>query len=64
MVGVDYVHFIQKNSLDRRKRTLVIVAHNETFSSRLIINEQCMYSVSKYCNSETIALTQIITSIK
>ncbi len=45
IVGVDYVYFIQKNSLDRRKRTLRIEAHNESFSSKIIINEHCYYSV-------------------
>lgn len=45
IVGVDHVYFIQKNSLDRRARTLKIEAHNETFSSRIVINENCNYSV-------------------
>ena len=45
IAGVDYVHFIQKNSLDRRKRTLHIDAHNESFSSRITINEHCVYTV-------------------
>lgn len=43
---MDFVYFIQKNSLDRRKRTLRIEAHNESFSSKIIINEHCYYSVS------------------
>lgn len=46
MAGVDYVYFNQKNSLDRRKRTLVIEATNISFSSRLIIVEKCVYYVS------------------
>ncbi|KAK7111754.1 SEC14-like protein 1 isoform X2 [Littorina saxatilis] len=45
IVGVDCVYFIQKNELDRRNRTLKISAHNESFSSRVIINENCNYSV-------------------
>lgn len=45
IVGVDYIYFIQKNDLDRRNRTLKIEAHNESFSSRLIIYENCSYSV-------------------
>ncbi|CAG0891982.1 unnamed protein product [Darwinula stevensoni] len=45
IVGVDYVYFIQKNSLDLRGRTLKIEAHNESFSSRIVINEVCTYSV-------------------
>ncbi|GAB6020388.1 hypothetical protein CHUAL_003093 [Chamberlinius hualienensis] len=45
IVGVDYVYFIQKNSLDRRNRTLKIEARNDSFSSRIIINENCTYTV-------------------
>ena len=46
IAGVDYVYFIQKNSLNSRERTLHIEARNETFSNRVIINEHCCYSVS------------------
>lgn len=45
IVGVDHVIFIQKNCLDRRNRTLKIYAHNESFSSRIVINEICTYTV-------------------
>ncbi|XP_050390161.1 SEC14-like protein 5 [Patella vulgata] len=45
IVGVDCVYFIQTNALDRRNRTLKITAYNESFSSRIIINEHCNYSV-------------------
>ncbi|KAK2726958.1 SEC14-like protein 1 isoform X2 [Artemia franciscana] len=45
LTGVDYVNFRQKNSLDRRKRTLHIETFNESFSNRLIIKETCVYSV-------------------
>ncbi|XP_065503888.1 SEC14-like protein 1 [Caloenas nicobarica] len=45
IAGVDYVYFIQKNSLNRRERTLHIEAYNETFSNRVIINEHCSYTV-------------------
>ncbi|XP_063444838.1 SEC14-like protein 1 isoform X1 [Mytilus trossulus] len=45
IVGVDHVVFIQKNALNRKARTLTIDAHNESFSSRIIINEHCFYSV-------------------
>ncbi|XP_069050701.1 SEC14-like protein 1 isoform X1 [Lepisosteus oculatus] len=45
IAGVDYVYFIQKNSLNRRERTLQIEAYNETFSNRVIINELCCYTV-------------------
>ncbi|XP_058845647.1 SEC14-like protein 1 isoform X1 [Acipenser ruthenus] len=45
IAGVDYVYFVQKNSLNRRERTLQIEAHNETFSSRVIIKEFCCYTV-------------------
>ncbi|XP_028830707.1 SEC14-like protein 1 isoform X2 [Denticeps clupeoides] len=45
IAGVDYVYFIQKNSLNRHDRTLHIESHNETFSSRIIVHELCCYSV-------------------
>ncbi|WAQ97346.1 S14L1-like protein [Mya arenaria] len=47
IVGVDHVIFIQKNCLDRRNRTLKIYARNESFSSRIVINETCTYTVHK-----------------
>lgn len=43
---MDHVVFIQKNTLDLRNRTLKIEAHNESFHSRIIVNEHCLYSVS------------------
>ena len=46
MAGVDYLYFIQRNTLDRQERTLHIESHNETFSNRVIISETCCYSVS------------------
>nr|BAC33044.1 unnamed protein product [Mus musculus] len=45
IAGVDYVYFVQKNSLNSRDRTLHIEAHNETFSNRVIIHEHCCYTV-------------------
>ncbi|XP_031419374.1 SEC14-like protein 1 isoform X2 [Clupea harengus] len=45
IAGVDYVYFNQKNSLNRLQRTLHIESHNETFSNRVIISEECCYSV-------------------
>ncbi|XP_025783337.1 SEC14-like protein 1 [Puma concolor] len=45
IAGVDYVYFVQKNSLNSRERTLHIEAHNETFSNRVIIHEHCCYTV-------------------
>ncbi|ESP04007.1 hypothetical protein LOTGIDRAFT_212187 [Lottia gigantea] len=45
IVGVDYVLFNQTNALDRRNRTLKITAFNESFASRVTINEHCNYSV-------------------
>lgn len=47
IAGVDYVYFIQRNTLDRKERTLHIESHNETFSNRVIIHETCCYSVSR-----------------
>ncbi|XP_071374807.1 SEC14-like protein 1 [Centroberyx affinis] len=45
IAGVDYLYFIQKNTLNRRERTLRIEVHNETFSNRVIVRELCNYSV-------------------
>ncbi|XP_041812442.1 SEC14-like protein 1 [Chelmon rostratus] len=45
IAGVDYLYFIQKNTLNHRDRTLHIEVHNETFSSRVIVRECCNYSV-------------------
>jgi len=45
MAGVDYFYCIQRNTLDRRARTLKIEAWNETFAKRIIINEFCTYFV-------------------
>lgn len=45
IAGVEYVYFMQKNSLDRRNRTLNIDAHNLSFSSRIVIKESCVYYV-------------------
>ena len=48
MVGVDFLYFVQKNALNRRERTLNISAYNESFSSRIVINEHCQYTVSNF----------------
>uniref|UniRef100_A0A8C6P450 SEC14 like lipid binding 1 n=1 Tax=Nothobranchius furzeri TaxID=105023 RepID=A0A8C6P450_NOTFU len=45
IAGVDYVYFIQRNTLNKKERTLHIESHNETFSNRVIIHETCCYSV-------------------
>ncbi|XP_066944136.1 SEC14-like protein 1 isoform X8 [Macrobrachium rosenbergii] len=45
IMGVEFIYFIQTNTLDRRNRTLTIEAYNESFSSRVVINENCKYSV-------------------
>lgn len=45
IAGVDYVYFTQKNSLDRRKRTLIIEASNISFSQRIVVQENCFYYV-------------------
>ncbi|XP_051988619.1 SEC14-like protein 1 [Xyrauchen texanus] len=45
IAGVDFLYFIQKNSLDRRQRTLHIEAYNESFSSRVFVQEHCCYTV-------------------
>uniref|UniRef100_A0A8B9GY73 SEC14 like lipid binding 5 n=1 Tax=Astyanax mexicanus TaxID=7994 RepID=A0A8B9GY73_ASTMX len=43
IAGVEVVYFIQTNTLNWRERTLLIEAHNETFSSR-----HCMYIIYIY----------------
>ncbi|KAL4712075.1 hypothetical protein ACJJTC_005311, partial [Scirpophaga incertulas] len=45
MIGVDYIYFIQKNSLDLKERVLEIEATNETFASRVGVVEKCRYYV-------------------
>uniref|UniRef100_A0A4W3HUC5 SEC14 like lipid binding 5 n=1 Tax=Callorhinchus milii TaxID=7868 RepID=A0A4W3HUC5_CALMI len=45
IAGVEYIYFIQKNSLNWKERSLRIEAHNETFSSRVLVNELCSYIV-------------------
>uniref|UniRef100_A0AAV2KNC1 PRELI/MSF1 domain-containing protein n=1 Tax=Knipowitschia caucasica TaxID=637954 RepID=A0AAV2KNC1_KNICA len=45
ITGLDYLYFIQKNTLNRRDRTLDIRIHNETFSSRVLVREHCRYTV-------------------
>ncbi|KAF3851889.1 hypothetical protein F7725_005244 [Dissostichus mawsoni] len=45
IAGVEYVYFIQNNTLNRKERTLHIESHNDTFSNRVIIHETCCYSV-------------------
>lgn len=44
-MGVEHLLFRQKNTLDRRNRTLQIDAWNESFSNRVVIKELCLYSV-------------------
>ncbi|XP_062396019.1 SEC14-like protein 5 [Sardina pilchardus] len=45
IAGVEYVYFIQKNTLNWRDRSLLIEAHNETFANRVIVVETCCYRV-------------------
>lgn len=46
IAGVEYVFFIQKNTVNWKERTLRIEAHNETFANRVVVLETCSYSVS------------------
>lgn len=46
IAGVEYVFFIQKNTVNWKERTLRIEAHNETFANRVVVVETCSYSVS------------------
>uniref|UniRef100_A0A8C8SAI1 SEC14 like lipid binding 5 n=1 Tax=Pelusios castaneus TaxID=367368 RepID=A0A8C8SAI1_9SAUR len=45
IAGVEYVIFIQKNTVNWKERTLLIEAHNETFANRVVVLETCSYSV-------------------
>ncbi|XP_043504385.1 protein real-time [Polistes fuscatus] len=45
IIGVDFVYFIQRNVLNRRKSVLEIEAYNESFSSRVIVIEKCRYFI-------------------
>uniref|UniRef100_A0A4X2L5E3 SEC14 like lipid binding 5 n=1 Tax=Vombatus ursinus TaxID=29139 RepID=A0A4X2L5E3_VOMUR len=45
IAGVEYVIFVQKNVLNWKDRTLLIEAHNETFANRVIVHENCSYTV-------------------
>ena len=45
IMGVDHLLFRQKNTHDRRSRTLQIDAWNESFQNRVVIKELCLYSV-------------------
>ncbi|XP_015273003.1 PREDICTED: SEC14-like protein 5, partial [Gekko japonicus] len=45
IAGVEYVFFIQKNTVNWKERTLLIEARNETFANRVVVLEICNYSV-------------------
>ena len=45
LMGVEFLLFRQRNTLDKKNRVLRIDAWNESFASRIIINEICIYSV-------------------
>ncbi|XP_060748765.1 SEC14-like protein 1 [Tachysurus vachellii] len=45
IAGVDYLYFVQKNTLDRRQRSLHIETYNESFCTRVIVKEHCCYRV-------------------
>ena len=45
IMGVEDLIFRQRNTLDKKNRTLTINAWNESFSNRVVINEVCLYSV-------------------
>lgn len=56
VAGVDYVYFKQKNSLDRRNRTLLIEATNISFAQRIGVKEDCNYyvcfAINTYCSPD------------
>ena len=45
IMGVEFLLFRQRNTLDKRNRTLQIDAWNESFAHRVVIKELCIYSV-------------------
>ncbi|XP_012502988.1 PREDICTED: SEC14-like protein 5 [Propithecus coquereli] len=45
IAGVEHVVFVQRNVLNWKERTLLIEAHNETFASRVLVHENCSYTV-------------------
>ncbi|XP_036135752.1 SEC14-like protein 5 [Molossus molossus] len=45
IAGVEHVVFVQRNVLNWKERTLHIEAHNETFASRVVVRENCSYTV-------------------
>jgi len=45
LMGVEHLLFRQRNTLDRKARTLQIDAWNESFGNRVVIKELCLYSV-------------------
>nr|XP_020770989.1 SEC14-like protein 5 [Odocoileus virginianus texanus] len=45
IAGVEHVVFVQRNVLNRKERTLLIEAHNETFANRVVVKENCSYRV-------------------
>jgi len=45
LLGVEFLLFRQRNTKDLRARTLHIEAWNESFDTRVEINEYCVYSV-------------------
>ncbi|XP_078520403.1 SEC14-like protein 5 [Lissotriton helveticus] len=45
IAGVEFIFFIQKNTLNWKERTLRIEACNETFASRVFVHETCSYFV-------------------
>lgn len=46
IAGVEHVVFVQRNVLNWKERTLLIEAHNETLASRVVVKENCSYTVS------------------
>lgn len=64
ITGVDQVLFLQKNTLNKRKRVLKIEAQNESFSNHININELCHYRVSPENEDWTIFEQQASLEIK
>lgn len=60
IMGVEFLFFVQTNTLHHRDRVLEIEAYNESFSSRVFINETCKYSVCSLCLSVQLFLPYLL----
>ncbi len=57
------MYFTQKNSLDRRKRTLIIEATNISFVNRIVVKENCYYYVRSLLFSSRERMTMLLLQV-